>query len=79
MHDSLEISQRKIILPSEAPAEVYKMFNELRHQINTLHPVQVELIEMALRLRVSIAPQKSTIPLLPRRKTERDKNKVTEL
>ncbi|MFZ6689672.1 helix-turn-helix domain-containing protein [Undibacterium sp. SXout11W] len=70
---SLEISQRKMLLPSEAPEDVYKMFNELRRQLDKLHPSQVELIQMALRL-----PESMTIPinpesLPPRRKIVRNK------
>lgn len=48
--EALDESQRKIILPNEVSDETYKMFNELRRQIGALHPAQVELIQMALRM-----------------------------
>ena len=50
LHEALEESQRKIILPNESSDELYRMFNELRRQIGALHPAQVELMQMALRM-----------------------------
>lgn len=50
LHEALEESQRKIILPNESSDELYRMFNALRRQIGALHPAQVELIQMALRM-----------------------------
>lgn len=77
--DSLEMSQRKIILPSEAPEDVYRMFNELRRQLNNLHPAQVELIQVALRLPESMSAKalKTSMPL--KRKVEPRINKVVEI
>jgi transcriptional regulator with XRE-family HTH domain len=76
--DALEESHRKIVLPNEAPENVYKMFNELRRQVDKLHPIQVDLMRMALRLPESMArePIKSTLP--PRRRAEQNKNKAVE-
>ena len=59
LHDALEVSQRKIVLPGEAPEDVYLVFNELRKQIHNLHPAQVELIQIALRLPVLMTPATS--------------------
>ncbi|WGG50951.1 helix-turn-helix domain-containing protein [Rugamonas sp. DEMB1] len=53
--NALDESQRKIILPNEVSDETYKMFNELRRQIGALHPAQVELIQMALRMPAMLA------------------------
>lgn len=47
---ALELSQRKILLPNEAPEEIYSLFNELRQQLGQLHPTQVELMRSVLRL-----------------------------
>ncbi|MGG7604709.1 helix-turn-helix domain-containing protein [Massilia sp. BKSP1R2A-1] len=44
LFSALDESQRKIVLPGEASEEVYRMFNELRRQVGTLHPVQLELM-----------------------------------
>lgn len=51
---ALDQSQRKIILSSDATEDTFRMFNELRRQIDQLHPAQVELIHMALRLPVAL-------------------------
>lgn len=75
---SLEESQRKMILPNEASEDVYRMFNELRRQLETLHPAQVELIEMALRLPNELTKQKLSRSLPPRRVREREKDKAVE-
>lgn len=48
--EALDESQRKIVLSSDATEDTFKMFNELRRQIDQLHPAQVELMQMALRL-----------------------------
>jgi transcriptional regulator with XRE-family HTH domain len=70
--EALDESQRKIILPNEVSDEMYKMFNELRRQIGTLHPAQVELIQMALRMPSMLTshPFKSLRPI--KRKSESD-------
>lgn len=69
---ALDESQRKITLPSESSDEMYKMFNELRRQIDALHPAQVELIQMALQMptMLSTAPPKPA--RVPRRTFEPD-------
>jgi transcriptional regulator with XRE-family HTH domain len=75
---ALEESQRKMILPNEASEDVYRMFNELRRQLEGLHPAQVELIEMALRLPKALAKQSLNRSLPPRRVREREKDKSVE-
>ncbi|NHZ82266.1 helix-turn-helix domain-containing protein [Massilia sp. CCM 8695] len=76
---ALEESQRKIVLPSEATESVYKMFNELRRQLGTLHPAQVELMQMALKLPESMSKQAVRAALPAKRKSERVKNKADTL
>jgi len=75
---AIDESQRKITLPTEATDETYKMFNELRRQIGGLHPAQVELIQMALRMpaMLSYAPLKSL--RLVKRKNESDTTEAVE-
>ena len=77
--EALDESQRKIMLPNEAPDELYRMFNELRRQIGALHPAQVELIRMALRMPVMLShpPFKPLRPL--KRKGEPDRTDVVEI
>lgn len=79
LFDALEESQRKIILPNEASEDVYKMFNELRRQLDKLHPAQVELMQVALRLPESMSTKLAKPSASPRRKVERSKNKVVDM
>lgn len=62
--DSVEASQRKIIVPTEAPEAVYRLCNELRLQLDRLHPAQIELIRIALQLPKSM---KTEVPPSRRR------------
>ncbi len=50
LNAALDESQRKIMLSAESTEATFKMFNELRRQIDRLHPAQVELMQMALKL-----------------------------
>jgi hypothetical protein len=76
LFSALDESQRKIVLPSEASEEVYRLFNELRRQVGTLHPVQVELMQIALRLPESMSHDLSEVLSLPRRRRS-EPNKKT--
>lgn len=67
LRDALDESQRRIVLPHGASEEVYRVFNELRRQIDTLRPVQLELMQLALRLPASLPPLEPTPALPPRR------------
>lgn len=48
--DALDASQRKIVLSATAPEPVYRLLNELRSNLDSLRPVQIELIRIALKL-----------------------------
>ena len=50
LYESWSLSQRKIMLPSEASEDLYRLCSELRQQIGQLHPSQIELMRFALRL-----------------------------
>lgn len=77
---ALDESQRKMVLPSEASEDVYRLFNELRRQIATLHPAQVELMQIALRLPESMSRNLPVAPSLPRRRrSELDKKAGVEV
>jgi len=67
---ALDESQRKITLPSESSGEMYKMFNELRRQIDALHPAQVELIQMALQMPTMLSNSPAKPTRMPRRTFE---------
>lgn len=49
LRDAHEVSQRRVVIPADAPESVYMLVNELRQQIEQLHPAQIELIRIALR------------------------------
>jgi transcriptional regulator with XRE-family HTH domain len=72
---ALDESQRKIILPVGASEDMYKLFNELRRQVDTLRPVQLELIQIALRLPDTLTTGQLPPALPPRRQGSIDKKK----
>lgn len=62
IRDAVEASQRKIQIPFDASPSVYFLFHELRQQIDSLHPRQVEAMLAILRLSASMkAPDRSFI------------------
>ena len=76
LFSALDESQRKIVLPNEASEEVYRLFNELRRQVGTLHPVQVELMQIALRLPKSMTHDLSEASSRPRRRRSEPNKKA---
>lgn len=74
LRSALDESHRKMVLPNEASENAYRMFNELRRQLDTLHPAQIELIHMALRLPQSMSQQAPKTALLPRRRVSRNRD-----
>lgn len=77
LRSALDESHRKMVLPNEAGEDVFRMFNELRRQLDTLHPAQVELMQMALRLPQSMSTQPKKAALPPRRRIVRSKENAT--
>lgn len=71
--DALELSQRKIVLPNETSESIYKLCNELRLQLDHLHPTQVELIRIALRL-----PRTMTKEVLPTKRRIRRRSGIKD-
>jgi transcriptional regulator with XRE-family HTH domain len=47
-------SQRKLALPLDSPQDVYWMLQSLREQLDSLHPVQIKIIQDALSLKGSL-------------------------
>lgn len=66
--DSVEQSQRKVVLPASAPDAVYRFCSELRAALESLHPDQIELMRIALRLSHATSHQAIT----PRRMRRRE-------
>jgi transcriptional regulator with XRE-family HTH domain len=75
---ALDESQRRIVLPNGASEDVYRLFNELRRQLETLHPVQLEQMKLALRLPASLPPIEAKPALPPRRSGTAIKKKVSQ-
>ena len=57
---SVQESQRKYLLPSDASAEIFRLVHELWHEMNNLHPIQIRMIRDVLHLRDQIS-----MPSLP--------------
>lgn len=53
--DAHQASQRRVVIPADAPENVYLLVNELRQQIDHLHPAQIELMRVALKFPQAIA------------------------
>ncbi|MFT3848511.1 MAG: helix-turn-helix transcriptional regulator [Propionivibrio sp.] len=51
---AIDDSYRHMTLPVDAPTQVFRVFGEFRRQVDTLHPVQLALIEQALSLRAEL-------------------------
>ena len=66
-------SQRRIVIPADAPESVYLMVNELRQQIDRLHPAQIELIRVALNFTLAIAVEPASTERLRRRMSNKDR------
>jgi len=77
--ESLEFSQRKIVLAIEAPESIYRLCNELRQQLNHLHPAQVELMRIALNLPRSLATDALPPQRRIRRRISANHKEVTEM
>ena len=50
LNEAVKASQRKFDVPAAAPIEIFWLCHKLRQQIDRLHPVQIELITVALNL-----------------------------
>lgn len=50
MESAIKESRRTLMIPYNAPVDVYRMLNKLQNQIERLHPRQMTLINIALEL-----------------------------
>lgn len=55
LYRALRTSRRTISIPSNASEQEYALFHRLEPQLGQLHPLQIELIELALRLPSGLA------------------------
>lgn len=72
LRDEHLASQRRMVIPADAPENVYRFFNELRRQIDRLHPAQIELMQIALRFPEAVAVAPVQVERLRRRVLERE-------
>lgn len=54
IRDAVETSRYKILIRKDAPESIFLMCNELRQQLDHLHPGQIEAIRAVLRLSPSL-------------------------
>lgn len=67
----MEASQRKFVLDSDSPQDLFWMFKELREQMNALRPVQIKMIRDVLGMTGSLAePEPEPVRRLRRRRKE---------
>lgn len=73
LRDAHDASQRRVVIPADAPEAVYRLVNELRQQIDQLHPAQIELMRVALRFPQAIAIEPVPVEQLRRRTFGKEK------
>lgn len=54
IRDIAAASQRKLALRLDSPQDLYWMLQSLREQLDSLHPVQIKIIQDALNLKGSL-------------------------
>ncbi|WP_293264153.1 transcriptional regulator [Oryzomicrobium sp.] len=73
LREAHDASQRRIVIPADAPESVFWMVNELRQQIDRLHPAQIELIRAALNFTQAITVEPVPIGRLRRRASDKSR------
>lgn len=68
-----ENSNRHIVIPADAPKAVFEACNELRRQLDYLHPAQVDMILRVLRmpLELQVKPKDEARRIKRRKLTQR--------
>jgi transcriptional regulator with XRE-family HTH domain len=71
LKEAVAASDRKLSIPADSPPSHYRMLKELRDQFDSLHPLQVRLIQEALAMRGSLVDsQPEPIRRIKRRRRE---------
>lgn len=71
LEEAVAASDRKLSIPADSPQSHYRMLKELREQFDSLHPLQVRLIQEALAMRGSLVdPQPEPVRRIKRRRRE---------
>lgn len=68
LHQAVQESQRKYILPGDASADVFRMVYELWSEMESLHPAQIRMIRDVLYLRNELsAPNRAESGHIPQK------------
>ena len=71
LREIIAASDRKLALPADSPQPLYWMLKNLRDQLDSLHPLQVKLIQDALSMRGSLVdPLPEPLRRIKRRRRE---------
>jgi transcriptional regulator with XRE-family HTH domain len=65
-----QASQRKFVISSDAPPDIYWMFNDLRSEMDQLTPVQVRMIREVIAMRSAMSESREPEHRLKRRRKE---------
>jgi transcriptional regulator with XRE-family HTH domain len=79
LQQTIAASQRKFYVPCEASIQVYLLLHKLREQIDNLHPVQINLIEIALNLKEELNHSDEGAPQRIRRRDHKMKKVEVEM
>lgn len=72
LQETVEASQRKLVIPNSVSEDVYWMIGELRRHLDTLHPSQIKAIREVLKIRVEITQNDFRTGFLPRRQKKEE-------
>jgi len=72
VRQAVAISDRRLVLPPDAPTQAYVFFNTLRGEIDTMHPKDFEVLQSMLEM-------KAREPLPVRRLRRRSKEEAHNL
>lgn len=70
LREAADASQRKFVIPSDVPEDVYWLIQDLRRHLNTLRPAEINILREIIKLKDS---QAQHMPLPLRRVRSRQK------
>jgi transcriptional regulator with XRE-family HTH domain len=73
LHEAVEASQRKLIIPSDVPEDIYWLVQDLRRHLNTLCPAEINIIREIIKLKDNTPPH---LPMPVRRVRSRRKEEA---
>lgn len=71
LHETVDASQRKLVIQADTPQDIYWLLKDLREQVNSLSPVQIRMMRELLNLKRAIAEElPDSVRRLKRRRKE---------